>query len=77
MTQYPYVLCNLPDFLQDSTDSSKGGKSSVIHEEDDCSGHGLFITELMNELDQLEFHDKNNDLYQFSQVCYGTCTSPV
>ena len=56
----PFRVCNLPNFLIEEplTNGYHG------HQMEGCS----FVDGLEKELEKLTFHEKNNDLYQFSQV---------
>ncbi len=56
-------MCTLSDFLVENS------LNNGYYNGDQIEGN-IFEDELMKELDELPFHEKNNDLYQFSQVPY-------
>ena len=62
ITRDPFPVCNLPEFLIED--------SATTEETERVKGRS-FIEELQQELGELNYHKKNNDLYQFSQVAYG------
>ena len=64
----PFQCCCLPNFVSTVIPGSGTGSDERLGTE---FQEGDFLHKLVSELLKLKFYEKNNDLYQFRQVCSG------